>query len=98
LLQRRVGVRLATGQTLWAIARMLLAATVSAVATSWLRQQWLPALTDAVEMTVLRRAIDTLGALGLGCILFLALGTLIRLPESGMLLRYHRLPGKRNAR
>lgn len=92
LLQRRSGARLAGGATARAAAKMLGAALVSVLATSWLRQQWLPALTSAIETTVLRRAVDTLGALALGCVLFLALGALLGLPEPRLLLRYRRRP------
>jgi putative peptidoglycan lipid II flippase len=87
LLRRRVGARLADGAALRAAAKMLGVAIVSALAVSWLRQQWLPGLTDAVAPAVVRRGIDTLGALAIGCGLFLGLGALLGLPEPGLLLR-----------
>ncbi len=94
LLQRRTETRLVGGAALWAAAKMLTAALVSVLAVCWLRQYWLPALTDAIDVTVLRRALDTLGALALGCGLFLGLGALLGLPETRLLLRYRRRSGR----
>jgi peptidoglycan biosynthesis protein MviN/MurJ (putative lipid II flippase) len=97
LLRRRVGARLADVAALRAAAKMLGIAIVSALAVSWLRQQWLPGLTDAVAPAVVRRGIDTFGALVIGCGLFLGLGALLGLPETGLLLRRRGLrqrPGK----
>ena len=88
LLQRKTATRLVSRSALWAAVRMLGAAVASIVVVSWLRQAWTPGLDDAVELTVLRRAIDTLGALALGCGLFLGLGALMRLPETRLVLRY----------
>lgn len=93
LLQRRVGARLIDSSMLWALARMLIAAVGSALLVAWLRPQWISALESAIEMTVVRRGIDTLGALALGCGVCLALGTLLGLPETRLLLRYRRPAG-----
>jgi len=93
LLQRRAQTRLVSKETAWAIAKMLVTAVLAALLVFWLRDLWLPGLTSAIESTVLRRAIDTLGALALGCAVFLALGALFRLPETKLLLRYRRRPG-----
>jgi putative peptidoglycan lipid II flippase len=87
LLRQRSPVRLIEASALGALARMVIAAGVGALLVYWLRQQWLPALCDTVQTTVLQRAIDTLGALTLGCCLVTLLATLLRLPEVGMLLR-----------
>lgn len=95
LLQRQTRARLVGGATLWAIVRMLIAAVASAVVVGWLRALWLPALSSAIETTVLRRTVDTLGALALGCALFLILAQLLGLPEPRLLLRYQRVPATR---
>jgi len=87
LLRRRVRTRLADGPTLWALARMVAAAAASALLTVWLRDAWAAVLADAVTPAVLRRALDTLGALGLGCALFLGLAAALGLPEARLLLR-----------
>ncbi len=49
-----------------------------------------PGLSEAVDLVLLRRAIDTFGALALGCGLFLGLGMLMSLPETKLVLRYRR--------
>ena len=90
LLQRRAGTHLADRPTMWAAVKMLGAAAASALVVFWLRGLWIPSLSDAIELTVLRRAIDTLGALSLGCGLFLGLGALLGLPETRLLLRHRR--------
>ena len=87
LLRRRSGARLIEASMLWAFGRMLLAAGIGAVLVYCLRQQWLPGLHGAVQTTVLRRGIDTLGALILGCGIVMLLAMLMRLPEVGLLLR-----------
>jgi putative peptidoglycan lipid II flippase len=90
LLQRKTETRLADRGTLWAAAKMLAAAAISTLAVAWLRQLWTPGLSEAVDLVLLRRAIDTFGALALGCGLFLGLGMLMGLPETKLVLRYRR--------
>ncbi len=94
LLQRRTRTHLVSRETTWAIAKMLGTAVVSTLAIWWLRQLWLPGLTSAIEITVVRRGIDTLGALALGCGAFLAVAALVGLPETRLLLRQRRPSGK----
>jgi putative peptidoglycan lipid II flippase len=90
LLQRRTQTRLVGGALFWGALRMLVAAGVSAWAASAVRSWWQSGLTDLVGAGVGRRAIDTLGALALGCAVFLVLSWLLRLPEARLLLRYRR--------
>jgi putative peptidoglycan lipid II flippase len=90
LLQRRSGTHIGIGKTLAVSVRMLVIAVVSALLVWWLRQQWLPHLANAIDATAVRRGVDTLGALTLGCAMFLALGTVLGLPESRLLLRHRR--------
>lgn len=90
LLQRKAGTHLAERGALWAAVKMLGAAAVSALVVAWLRQLWTPGLSQAVDQLVLRRAVDTFGALGVGCGLFLGLGVLLGLPEASLVLRYRR--------
>jgi putative peptidoglycan lipid II flippase len=91
LLQRRTQTQLVSRETVWTTAKMLVAAIVTTLLVFWLRGAWLPSLTSAVESVMLRRGIDTLSALALGCGVFLALGALLGLPETRLLLR-HRHP------
>jgi peptidoglycan biosynthesis protein MviN/MurJ (putative lipid II flippase) len=92
LLQRKTQTRLADRAALWAAAQMLGATAVSALVVHELRHLWTPGLCQAVDATVLRRAVDTLGALMLGCGLFLGLGALLKLPETRLVLHYRRSP------
>jgi putative peptidoglycan lipid II flippase len=90
LLRRESGTGPVDRVAVWAAVRMLGAALVSAVVVMWLRRLWITGLSEAIELTVLRRAIDTLGALLLGSGVYLALSALMRLPETRLLLRHRR--------
>jgi putative peptidoglycan lipid II flippase len=90
LLQRKTETQLIGRSALWAAARMLAAAVVSALVVLGLRRLWGSSLAESVDLAVFRRVVDTLGALVLGCGVFLALTALLRLPETRLVLRYRR--------
>ncbi|MBU0639162.1 MAG: murein biosynthesis integral membrane protein MurJ [Planctomycetes bacterium] len=68
-----------------AIARMLAAAALSVAAVAWLRLHWLAA--PAEQATIVQRAVEALGSLGLGVVIYLAIAAALRLPEPRTLLR-----------
>ncbi|MBL8879159.1 MAG: murein biosynthesis integral membrane protein MurJ [Phycisphaerales bacterium] len=87
LLQRRKSVSIFDAAMLSALARMLVIGAVCA-ALVWSALPWWHAWIDAVKLPrIVARSIETLGALGIGAVLFLLLGALVRLPESTALLR-----------
>lgn len=90
LLRQRAGAGFGGAGAAWAVARMFLATGAATTIVCWLRAVWLPHLDNAIGSVVLRRGLDTLGALGIGTGVFFAAAAALRLPEPMLLLRYGR--------
>jgi putative peptidoglycan lipid II flippase len=84
LLGRRVPERMLDRNTLSAFARMLIAATIAAVAVAFGHREWFPTL--AALPAFLARLIDAAICLGGGAVIYLAASALLGLPEPTQLL------------
>ena len=89
-LRRQSAHPVVTSATLRAGLVMLAIALLTAAITYLAHSAWQQPLARFVANRILLRSIDTLGALSLGCALFLGLAAMLRLPEVGMLLRVRR--------
>ena len=69
---------------------MLIAAVGSAAGVAALRGLVMQSLPDESHFTLWQRAADTFGSLAVGCLFFLALAWVFRLPETRLLLHPRR--------
>lgn len=85
ILQRKIGTRVVTLSTAWALLRMLLAAGLAALVVRLAQPHW-SGWTLQIDVVVLARAAETFGLLALGTAVFLVVAWMLRLREVRLLL------------
>ncbi|MCK4343107.1 MAG: murein biosynthesis integral membrane protein MurJ [Phycisphaerae bacterium] len=89
ILQRRLERRLLDGETLLATVKMLISASMAAMALWVIHPFWI-ALAEKVTIPLLSRAVETLGLLAIGSGVFLFTAWLLRSREFNMLITRRR--------
>jgi len=93
LLRRRVAHAVVRRELVWAVARMLAAAAAAGVIVVWTLQSVLPRVGVLSSREIIVRAVEALGALALGTLVYLVVAWMLRLPEPRLLvLRRWRRP------
>lgn len=87
VLQRRTDVPWLDRHTIRALLLMLLAAGATSVVVWVAWPAWRDWVTSMIPGEIVQRGVSTLGALGIGIALYIALAALLRIPEAGQIIR-----------